>query len=274
MKCRLLWLPLALAACAPAPRHAVEAAPAKAPATAPANAAAATADASLLRRYHWQLEQATDRDGRRIDALFARPDKPLQLDFADGRLGVGNTCNRMSGSYEVRGARLRIGPLGQTMMACSDPALMALDAAVGERLRGDVPFGIEPAADAPRLRLATGRGDVLVFAGRPTAETRYGSRGETVFLEVAAQTAPCSHPLIPDMQCLQVRERRYDAAGLAVGTPGPWRPLYQSIEGYTHEPGVRNVLRVKRYAVAHPPADAPAEAYVLDMVVESEAVER
>jgi hypothetical protein len=35
---------------------------------------------------------------------------------------------------------------------------------------------------------------------------------------------------------------------------------------------VRNVLRVKRYPIEHPPADAPDSAYVLDMVVESESV--
>ena len=47
-----------------------------------------------------------------------------------------------------------------------------------------------------------------------------------------------------------------------------------SIEGYTFEPGIRNVLRVNRYSMANKngvlPADAPSHAYVLDMVVESE----
>ncbi|HEY0334439.1 MAG TPA: DUF4377 domain-containing protein, partial [Stenotrophomonas sp.] len=39
--------------------------------------------------------------------------------------------------------------------------------------------------------------------------------------------------------------------------------------GYTHLQGVRNVLRVKRYTIPHPPADGSATAYVLDLVVES-----
>ena len=43
---------------------------------------------------------------------------------------------------------------------------------------------------------------------------RYGDSGERLFLEVAAQTKPCSHPLIPDMLCLQVRELKYDDKGL------------------------------------------------------------
>jgi hypothetical protein len=93
-----------------------------------------------------------------------------------------------------------------------------------------------------------------------------------VFLEVAPQTVPCRHPPVPDKTCLQVRERRYDANGLRASEPGPWQPLQQDIEGYVHQPGVRNVLRVKRYPLKRPPADAPSSAYVLDLVVESETV--
>ncbi len=74
------------------------------------------------------------------------------------------------------------------------------------------------------------------------------------------------------MQCLQVRERKYGDNGVVTGPPGEWQPLYQSIEGYTHEAGIRNVLRVQRFNIKNPPADAPNTAYVLDMVVESEVV--
>jgi len=73
------------------------------------------------------------------------------------------------------------------------------------------------------------------------------------------------------MQCLQVRELKYDDQGLKVGTPAPFGNFYATIEGYTHQPGVRNVLRVNRYEIKDPPADAPSQAFVLDMVVESEA---
>ena len=70
-------------------------------------------------------------------------------------------------------------------------------------------------------------------------------------------------------QCLQVREVRYDDAGRKT-TTGEWGNFYGSIEGYQHEPGIRNVLRIKRYTVQNPPADASRYAYVLDMMVESE----
>lgn len=259
MKYALLLLPI-VASCAATP-------PTSKDGSVPASAAADT-----LTAYHWQLRDAADRSGKRIDALFARPQLPLQLDFRDGRLGVANACNRIGGGYRVENGRLRLGPMAQTLMACRDPALAKLDDAIGRRLRGDPRFDVQNGGGEARLRLTTDTGDTLDFVGRPTAETRYGSAGETIFLEVDAQTQPCTHPLMRDARCLKVRERRYDANGLPAGAPGEWQSLSQDIEGYTHEAGVRNVLRVKRYAIKNPPADAPSQAYVLDTVVESEIV--
>ncbi|WP_228884705.1 META and DUF4377 domain-containing protein [Stenotrophomonas rhizophila] len=272
----MLILPLALlTACsnpttstAPAGTGTDELAPA---ATAAADQkAVAQLDLLRLQGHHWLLDTATDAAGKRVDALFARADKPVTLDFKDGRLSVGNTCNRMGGSYTLDAGTLTVSPMASTMMACTDKALMALDQAVGARLEGALKAEL---ADQGPLTLRTAAGDVLVFKPEPTAETRYGGEGETVFIEVAAQTKPCSHPLIPNMQCLQTREVKYDDKGLKQGTPGAFENFYGSIEGYTHEAGVRNVVRVKRYKIANPPADAPSSAYVLDMVVES-AVEK
>lgn len=92
-----------------------------------------------------------------------------------------------------------------------------------------------------------------------------------MFLEVAAQTAPCGHPLLPNKQCLQVREIKYDDKGAKVGTRGAFEHFHAEIEGYTHEPGVRNVLRIDRHTRKDVPADASKYAYVLDTVVESDA---
>jgi len=67
-----------------------------------------------------------------------------------------------------------------------------------------------------------------------------------------------------------VRERRFDAHGLRIEPPGEWRAFYDRIDGYTHTPGVRNLLRIDRYQRKQVPADASRYVYVLDMVVESE----
>lgn len=267
----LLTLTVALAACARAPQE-PPASPAATPtASTPAAPAAPAAaiDTAVLGGHHWRLDNAVDAKGQRIDALFVRADKPVTVDFAEGRIAVSNTCNRMMGSYTLDGAKLTVGDMASTLMACVDDKLMALDRAVGERLRGAQTASVRSGA-TPMLTLTGAGGEVLTFRGEPTAQTRFGGPGETVFLEVAAQSKPCNHPLIPDKQCLQVREVHFDEKGLRTGTPGEWQPLYQDIEGFEHVAGTRNVVRVKRYAIQNPPADAPSTAYVLDMVVESD----
>jgi hypothetical protein len=158
--------------------------------------------------------------------------------------------------------------MASTMMACTDKALMALDEAVSSRLQGELKA--EQDADG-KLTLTNAKGDVLVFNPEPTAETRYGGAGETVFLEVAAKTevlAPADPGLpVPAGARSEVRRQGPEAVSRAV------RELLRQHRGYTHEDGVRNVVRVKRYEVKNPPADAPSQAYVLDMVVES-AIEK
>ncbi|MFC7207734.1 DUF4377 domain-containing protein [Comamonas endophytica] len=95
--------------------------------------------------------------------------------------------------------------------------------------------------------------------------------GEKIFLEVAPERVACQHPQMPLYRCLQVRALEYDAQGLKTRV-GAWENWYGEIQGYAHQPGVRNVLRVMRYPKAGAPADASAYAYILDMTVESEIV--
>ena len=102
----MLILPLALmAACsnpsttAPAGTGSDDLAPA--PTAAATTQAAAKLDVQRLQGNHWLLDSATDASGKRVDALFARADKPVTLDFNDGRLSVSNTCNRMGGGYTL-----------------------------------------------------------------------------------------------------------------------------------------------------------------------------
>lgn len=225
--------------------------------------------ALTLTRYHWLLDDARDAAGKRIDALFVRANQPVRLDFNASTISVGNTCNTLSAHHTPTGDSLTVEPMATTLMACADPALAALDREVGKRLQGKLGMQIEEGA-TPTLVLTNAAGDVLRFKGQATAETRYGGPGERVFLEVAAHTKPCSHPLIPNKQCLQVREIKYDDKGLKVGAPGAFENFYDAIEGYTHQDGVRNVLRINRYTLDNPPADASKYAYVLDMTVETD----
>jgi heat shock protein HslJ len=268
----LISLTLVLAACSRSPQQAPSteaASPAATPAaTTPAAPAPAAIDTAVLGGHHWVLDNAVDAKGQRVEALFVRADKPVTVDFADGRIAVSNTCNRMMGSYTLEGATLAIGDMASTMMACVDQKLMALDSAVGERLRGAQTVALASGA-SPTLTLTGAGGDVLTFRGQPTAQARFGGPGETVFLEIAPQSKPCTHPAAPNRQCLQVREVHFDDKGIRTGTSPEWQPLYQDIEGFTHEEGVRNVVRVKRFVSADKP-EGEQVGYVLDMVVESD----
>ena len=273
---RHLSLPLALllAACqAPgpaAPPAAAAAEPAPAPALQQATPAPPGALETTLRliRHHWRLVAAVDAGGHRIDALFARPEAPLQLDFNASLVSVGNACNVLSAHHTVAVDSLTIAAFASSMRACPDPALAALDGAVANRLQGRLAMQLD-AGTPPRLVLVNAAGDTLTFAGLPTAAARFDGPPQRLFLEVAAASAPCPHPLIPQARCLQVRELHYDAQGLVQGTPGAFTHFYDPIEGYTHREGVRDVLRVDRYPRKSPPADGSRYAYILDKVIET-----
>ncbi len=268
----LVIVPLLLAACSKPPAETEAQAPA---AAAPDNSAlsdstpasnpapAPYVDDSLLTRHQWSLKEALDAKGRTIGALLMRPDKPIMISFVDGSIRIQNTCNGLSGMFRRLGDEIRVEALTGTKMQCPEPEVAALD---GE----------------PTLEWRAANGDILRFVGDMTPEARYGNQGETAFVEVAAETKPCQPPMATAPQtCLEVRELRYDDQGLKTDF-GPWRLFYDKIEGFTHEPGIRNVLRVKRYRRDNRPDDgtniAPDDgtniAYVMEMSIESETVQQ
>ncbi|MBO9354798.1 DUF4377 domain-containing protein [Bordetella petrii] len=261
-----------LAACAMNnDRNSSTASPASSSSSRASSPADGPASAATLAAYHWDLTQARDASGAAQSDWVpptTRQGAPLRLTFADGRLAVSGLCNRLGASYSAQGEQLRISQVVGTMMACPEPGLMQYEQAFSQRLPQASTWRIDAGQDAPTLTLGFSDGAQWTLAGTPTDQTRFGSAGQIMFLEVAAQRVPCSHPLIPGKQCLNVREVHYDAQGLKTGH-GDWQAFYSDIEGYTHQPGVRNVLRIRRYERQQVPADASRYAYVLDMVVES-----
>ncbi|AMG36830.2 META and DUF4377 domain-containing protein [Achromobacter xylosoxidans] len=232
--------------------------------------ASSSRSALSLPAYYWRLAAATDASGKAIPALQKGIEQPLRLSFSAEGMNIRGGCNTQFGGYTYKDGVLRVANLASTMKAC-EPGLMKLDAEIGQRLKGDLRATLSGESTEPALELVAQDGSVLKFVGEPTPETLYGSAGETMFLEVAPKRADCSHPMIPRYQCLMVRERRYNDAGVQLPPQEDWHPLYQSIEGYDHRDGVRTVLRVKRYDWKNPPADAPSKVYVLDLVVEQDA---
>ncbi len=254
----------------PGPESATTPAVASAPAE-PSTAAPTPDTAATLVANLWQLQSATDGAGQSIAAFFPTPDKPMGVQFADGRLSVTGGCNRMNAGYQLLdSAQMQVSQGMSTMMACP-PLLANADAAFAKFLTGTLQVAVEGEAGAPHLRLAAADGSTLTFSGTPTPETRFGGPGTRAFLEVSPE--PCVAPAPSAPPCLMVRDRHFDEKGLASGTPGEWRALPEGIEGYAPVAGEQHVVRVKRFEQAGTAGNAPTEHFVLDLIIETRTVQ-
>jgi heat shock protein HslJ len=233
-----------------------------------------SADAALVRTlqdHRWTLQGATDSAGQPMNAVMVAG-QPFVMQFDGARLAVQGGCNQMNGSWRLSPqGQMTVGRLAATMKAC-EPPLMQADAALSALLAQPLQTALTAGA-TPRLELKTAKNETLMLSGQPTLQSLYG-KPTRMFLEVAPQTVPCQPGAGAPTQCLRVRERRFDAQGLRIEPPGEWRAFYERIDGYTHTPGVRNVLRIDRYTRKQVPADASAHVYVLDLVVESESASK
>lgn len=243
--------------------------------TTDSNTAAPTAlDQQQLQAYSWQLVNATDAQSHRIAALFKAPEpnKPIGLTFTANHVAIKNLfCNIHGLNIDFQNNQFSVKqPIVATMMAC--PAEIEKMEQTLVRLLSSTPsLDISGSTEQPVLTLITAKQEKLIFKGVPTPETKYGVQAETIFLEIAPHTKTCSAG-VRQMQCLQVRPVTYDEQGLKGYTSKDWQNFYDPIEGYTHDSKQRVILRVKKYAVSNPPADASSHAYILDMVVEQEMV--
>lgn len=230
-----------------------------------------------LQSHHWQLQQALSPQGTpdtrwRIPAADGNTntERLLGLRFSQKQtIHVDRLCNSIHGSYNTQGERITIGHLASTMMACPDSALMQLEQNVAQQLSKARTWQITNGA-TPSLELQFEGGATWKFKGTPTHETLYGN-SQRIFLEIAPHKVACHHPLIANAQCLRVREVSYSDQGIKQSV-GEWFSYYGTIEGYEHQAGVRNILRIKRYARESVPADASKYVDVLDITVESESV--
>ena len=233
--------------------------------------------APTLQSHHWKLQQALTPQGAldqqwQIPASSRHPARSIELDFSDDqRIHVSRLCNTINGGYSVQDEKISVNRLAATMIACNDNALMQLEKNVASQLPKVRTWHIaEIDADtaAPTLELQFDSGAKWLLTGVPTHETLYGN-SERIFLEIAPEKLTCSRPPLPASNCLKVREVKYSEQGVKQ-TSGPWINYDASIEGYQHQPGVRNILRVKRFTRDPARTDISKYIDVLDLVVESE----
>ncbi|WP_184409298.1 META domain-containing protein [Xanthomonas sp. 3075] len=219
---------------------------------------------AALQAQHWQLQQASDAHGTALRSLFVAGSAPLQLDFAEQRIQVSQTCNALGANYSVTQTQLQIGRVVSSKRLCAQSRRMAQERAASDLLSGRFTVALDTAPAAPRLTLTRSDGTRLVFGGVAMANTRYGGTGQTLVVEVAAATVAC--PSAPSRQCLQLREHDPGAPATAQAAT-PWHPFDGTIEGYDHEAGIRTLLRVTRYPAGAGPDAGPV--YVLDQMIEA-----
>lgn len=223
-----------------------------------------------LANHRWTLISANDAQSQPASALFPANGRLYQFAFSDTGVSIQGVCNSFAGAYQLNAeGLLEIPPLRATMMACA-PELMAADTALTALLAQPLRMEFLEGAVA-QLQLQTPANDTLLLEGQITPEALYGP-GTIMFLEVDAQRLACRNPRNSQTTCLQVRELVFDEQGLRVPPPGPWKPFYDTIDGYTHTPGERNVLRVKRFERPKASNTTASYLYVLDLIVETEKV--
>ena len=124
-------------------------------------------DDKRLTSYQWRLAEAMGSDGRRLDALFANPSRPLTIRFQEkSRIFLTGGCNQQSGSYQIQSGNLVVAALAGTLMACADQALMTQDQSIATLLSQPAQINLE-AGPVSYLVLDMASGDALRFEGVP-----------------------------------------------------------------------------------------------------------
>lgn len=225
----------------------------------------------VLDQYHWKLQSATNQTNQALTQFYAGQQQPnVTVDFSDGRLSIHGSCNRLGSSYTLKGKQLKADRFMSTMMACPEPA-MKQDGAMASFFNEQVlTYNIQQQA-TPVLSITNSKGETLRFVGETTAETKYGSNPETIFLAVSHKKQACTSG-VQKHDCLLVKEVRFNENGLKTHEDKNWTTFHDQIEGFTHRADTDTVLRIKRFTRQNVPADASKYAYVLDMVVEQAMV--
>ena len=95
-------------------------------------------------------------------ATLSRLTRPVTVRFESGRLAGFSGCNNFSGSYQLHGDRLTIGPVASTQMACPEPGA-SIEQAFHAALAGTLRFAL----DGDVLTATSASGTTLRFQQEP-----------------------------------------------------------------------------------------------------------
>lgn len=193
--------------------------------------------------------------------------KPIVVSFQDKNFHIATGCNGQNGTWQLIGNTLKTSNLMSTMMMCS-PDLMKQER-FAQHVFGNSVLKVsfnKANINQPILIVQKDSGERYEFIGTMTPEARYKGQAKTVYFEVSPTLTAC--PDQPAKQCLQVREIQYNDQSVKT-TANQWQTL-NAVEGFQHNPQVKNVIRVKRFDTQN--VQTPY-AYIYDMTVEQEMIQ-
>ena len=225
-------------------------------------------NAADLQRYNWTLVQATDARNQPLQALndinnqvvlkFAQQNNNQVLSFSVG-------CNSMGAGYELANNAMKVDDIMSTQMLCQD--LDQAERLLNMLMHGSSQLSLQ-AGSTPILTQVTANNATLTWQGVMTAQAKYNQQGDTVYWAVKGETQTCADGFGGTKTCLQVQPLSYDKQGQKTAQ-GQWQLFNGTIEGYEHDKGNDQVLRLSRYVVNAPHVKGKQYAYVLDAIVES-----
>jgi hypothetical protein len=233
-------------------------------------------DLGMLEAYNWYLVEAHTMKGEPLPVLTPAGMDPMKMQIRGHSLDVEG-CNIRRESFDLRDQQLvqrnSNGYLvTRTLSGCVGAPARADDAML-ILFNGNPRYQLLPSsskAGERYLALESPADMIAVFRGEATAETRYGSKGETIWFDIAPRTLRCSASGRTDCDCLQVREvfslrdsGRYSDDTTAEGA-GPWQLLCDGIEGLDARADFGNgqYFPLKRFR-RETPAGGTASAYVV-----------
>lgn len=223
-----------------------------------------------LSRYNWMLATAVDSNNQPLNTLMAIKEQViLRFDQQQSQntLNYSVGCNTIGASYQLQGQTLTTKDSMSTKMSCGE--LDAAETRLNELMQGDSKLTLEE-GDVATLTQVTTDATTLVWSGQLTAQAKYNSKGETIFLAVSADSKPCLDNQA--QMCLQVRPITYDEQGIKTAE-GELVEFNGTIDGYQHDSTQDEILRLQRYQTNNDTVLVDAKdssyAYVLDTVIES-----
>lgn len=224
-----------------------------------------TPTADLLAQYNWTLVDATVQGAVRQPYQDIIKSNQSKLNFtADQSISYTLGCNFHSGAFSLTNGVLSLDEnMMSTRKACA--GLDELETKFFKELNHSTLALQKDNASHTATLIQTHGAQVMRWQGMMKPEVRFGEP-VTLFWEVDPTKTDCVDKSGKDQLCLRVRNINYDDRGIKVGS-GAWRTFYGNIEGFEHNPELRQIIRLHAY---NNPNGEPNPYYVYDMTVMSE----